>query len=462
MELDLEAKARSVSTLLQHDLESSSLGLSANTLSYLDHFRNALQSHLVGVFGYWPPPTEPFSRPFYNSLRTEFDCLYRFIGNVRRERTGGRQSLECLEHFDKQHNYRPLDVSRPLLPRLDSSNTSRRSSSVGWFKKAPKGPTVPTIRAAHLAATNQTDADVINSPLVHAFARFEDEYAATMHRNITFEDARTACWILVYCMLQTLCSILRSAHRDDEAEKTSYPLCCDMSDLPPREKSAAVTASKLPSTSPRTSDGLSPSKGLGRFQDFSLRPAHQKGGSSRNSSMTNLSSTGPAPRGLPLRAGSFRQSFGLSRSSRLSRSFADSSTRPSISLPLPITEDVHETTSPTSSNSDSDDNTSATTPYSEVPSLDWSRGSPKSSASFTEYDRRTSSSSLSSPTEPPVIPERGRSLRETKLSLSRSSSVYSERPSIPALPVKAPLRADVLELDKGLAWDEQLFLPGLS
>lgn len=478
MDIDLEAKARSVAVLLENEFTKKTLGIPSHTLPHLDHFRAFIQSHLVSTYGYWPPRTGSFSRPLYSSMHHEFDCLLRYIGNLTT--TAAEDKDRVLGRFDAQHNYQALNISRSLLPHLPFT-VSQGQGSTGAFnnikwRKAPRPLSVARVRAEHIAATNQKDPQVLQSPLVKAFARFEEENAAAMHRDISYEDARRTCFLLVYCMLQTFKSITRAAPEVTETQEVVYPLCCDTSALPSwsKLKISPLHVSPVVLRSGSEASQNTANSALGKFQSFSIDPdARAEALSStshyvsRSNSTKCLSEACVVPRTqsiVPLRTGSLRRSFGLTRSSRLTRTISNNSTKSYDRMDGTI-ETIHDPTSP--AESESEDGT--TTSDGDAPSLNWSRWSSKSVSSATDSNGRqsmvftnkhspNSSTSWSSyPYSPTISDDDFHGAAGHERSLSRSSSVYSER--IAAMPQKPAPTSDVL--DKGLAGDETLIIPGL-
>lgn len=434
MDIDLEAKARSVVALLEDELTYEKLEIPIHTLPHLSHFRTFLQSHFINVYGNWPPRAGSFSRPLYSSLQNEFDCLLRYIGDLTTTLTEERSRV--LERFDAQHNYQGLHISRPLLPHLpspvkDGQANTGSFSNISW-RKAPKALSVARVRAEHIAATNQKDPQVLQSPLVQAFARFEEENAAAMHRDISYKAARRTCFVLVYCMVQTLKSITRAAPEVTESQQAAYPLCCNTSSLPSWSKGSISPAAVSP-------------------------VQHQFGPSGNGSGVSSVSSRQHI---APLRTKSLSQRFGLTRPSRLTRATFRNHTASDDCMNKEI-----ETISEPNCSTDSASENGTTT--SEAPSLDWSRGSSKSVSSATDSTGRHSivldpkysfhsSSPRSSYQDSLRMPDEGLHKRgDQKPSLSRSSSVYSERVAVvPQKPV-----SDVL--DKGLADDDMFVVPGL-
>lgn len=465
MDIGLEAKTRSVSNLLEYELSIATPGFSQAGVNHLEYLRSVLQSRLVARYGYWPPRTEAFSKQLHASLCKDFDCLYQYLGDFDGSRAGPDHNNTTLERFDSEHGYPRLTASRPLVPQSLSS-PSRRASSASLsgltWRKSVRAPSISAIQAAHQSATNRGKPNVLQNYLVQAYVNFEDENAAAMHQNVSFEEARNVAWALVYGMLQTLRAMMHAAPEVTEVDDAAYPLCCSTSELPPWTTGSVLPA--LASFEPsRGSHGDARASVTEVMASKSDLPARQ----SSVTSVSDAASVSRMQRMRPLRTKSLRESFALSRPSRLTPAFSTSSLVSTAAPEQTIYETI-ETADERGTFFESDHE--ASTPESEVPSLDWSRGSRKSTSSVSDSDEGTSpvfsspshfhtSSKTSNNSEgDPVIPGRTSSfLRPKERSLSRSSSVYSER--APAIPRKVPGRVDIV--DKGLAGDQDFVVPGL-
>lgn len=480
MDVALEAKCRSIGIFLEEELANQHIGLTTASRDHLDHFRTFLQSQLVARYGYWPP-LNGYDRALYSSLHDSFDNLHRYLADFSAGETssltafsGSLYVRESFANFNRRMGYPALEPSLPRLPTIVADQARRPSI----FARRQKMPSVDAIQAAHLAATNQEDPNVLNDPLVRAYAGFEQERSATLVNKVSWEEGRKVRWVLICAMLQTLSSVVRSSPEVTGKKDVSYPLCCSISELPSWCESTSVASWTALTPAPK---GQHPAERAEANQTMhspalSLHPDGEtdyEGYFSRKGpiALPEPSSVERRPRIQPLRTRSIRQSF-FGRPSKLTRSWSRSSLSPASRIEdetfPPLAN--HHTPQVPDSPAKSDD--SPSTPSSEVPSLDWSRHSRRSGSSVTSADDHAShsSTSLSSYQDPlqPKIPMRMSRVKHKQdlalapKNMSSNSSVYSERFGVPPVPARTKTEVSADALDKGLAWDFDTIIPGLS
>lgn len=482
MEIDLEAKSRAIGNFLEEDLSNQHIGLAATSRDHLDHFRSFVQSHLVATYGYWPP-AQVYDKGLYRSMHDSFGHLHRYLADFSANEASSLTPLsgslyvrESLANFNRRMGYRTLEPSLPRVPIIAQGEQGRRPSI---FARRQKTLPVNVIQAAHLAATNQKDPHVLNDPLVRAYSQFEQQHAATLVNQVAWEEGRKVRWVFICAMLQTLASVVAASPEVTGQGEALYPLCCSTSELPSWCSTTSVASWSSLTPAPK---GQHPAEraSAGRAMDspsLSLHPDGEtdyEGYFSRNGSVASPEAVSVARRPLihPLRTKSIRESFIFRRPSKLTRSWSRSSLSPTANVvtealpPLPINTAQRETQSPVQSED------SPTTPSSEVPSLDWSRDSRRSGSSVTSAEDHANHSlvSLTSFKDPtvPSIPVRTSSVKHKQnlalatQNISSSSSVYSERFEPPAIPARAKTEVSADALDKGLAWDFDTIIPGLS
>lgn len=435
MDIDLETKGHAIGTMLEEDF-GAYLGLPPSARQHLDEFRSFLQAHFVGQHGYWPPPPDRFAKHLYSSMAEDFECLYDLLADYRaadnntqrQPTTGGICVLQNLTTFNERNNLPPLEATLPLLPAVDAGagrKLAHRSLRGLLSGKDSRAMALGRDKTAHLAATNSPKDRWQQSPLINSFLRFEVESATAMENRLSSSDGRKVRWMLVYGMLQMLRSVLASSPEITNRDEVSYPLCCSTADLPTWERLAVYSNAVKPLSISRRSE-------LPQSSQVSIHPDGEA------DYETYFAATSPKL------AADKTSSSALRRFSR-TLSF----TRPTDRLSRIGSND----SAPyfyASGNVDASDESAGVdgrqSPSSDVPSLEWGHESRSSQDNSSQSAGSSSPHHSSQPSW------------DLQRRLSTSSSVYSERPSQPTLPVKSIGRGDVL--DKGLAFDD-FICPGL-
>jgi hypothetical protein len=246
LDTHLGSVTESLSNFLEHDLSPSHLGLAPGARIHLDRFRAFLHSFYVRKFGYWPPPTQAtFAKPLFQSIYFDFQSLYNYLVDLdctnslqhQRPATGGICVLQNLQAFDERHNYEPLPHPNPRLPEKLSirrqSQSQRALQTLRIGNRAESITESSRVGNALAAAANATNMKVVNAPLVKAYRDFERDPTNRKDEKISIADGRKVRWIVIYCTLQLVISVLRAPSQVKDVYGPTYPLCCDVSHLPP-------------------------------------------------------------------------------------------------------------------------------------------------------------------------------------------------------------------------------------
>ncbi|KAH7037709.1 uncharacterized protein B0I36DRAFT_235993, partial [Microdochium trichocladiopsis] len=261
---DMDAKlvraGAAVSSFLQDELSEAYIGLPSGARAHLERFRTLLHGFFASKFGYFPPTssesrTKVFPADVLHSMTVDFDALYNYLVDESFDMsrsgfftaTGGICALQSVLSFDSQNSYQTQANPMPLLPSLEQSADSRRTS---WYHrpfKVSPSTTKASTYVALLNATNHLKANVLNNSLVRAYRRFEEDsimspLKADEQENLSAIDARKVRWILIYAMSQTLHQY--GPPQDVKCdEPPTYHICITTTDLLPWEDERAQTAS---------------------------------------------------------------------------------------------------------------------------------------------------------------------------------------------------------------------------
>ncbi|KAI2469284.1 hypothetical protein F4781DRAFT_431485 [Annulohypoxylon bovei var. microspora] len=255
MNLRLGQSANMVGTFLQYELSEAHLGLYAGARAHLERFRTLLHDFYVAKFGSYPPPsvdsrTTMFEIEVLQEMRADFEALYQHLVDETFDTThsspflaeGGICTWQCIQSFDKRHEFKTLLHPLPLLPKVSLENTKRTS----WLGKPMKADRKwrENTHAALLKATNQS-ADLMTNRLVRIYRQFEEGLAysptkADKLENLGPMDSRKVRWILIYATYQALRQATDIPPEVRDAAGAPYHLCISPADLPPWDEERPV------------------------------------------------------------------------------------------------------------------------------------------------------------------------------------------------------------------------------
>ena len=245
MEFRLGLVSSTLHSFLEDELSATYLGLDTGARNHLDNFRSFLQAYHVVKYGYWPPPKNNlFPKGLYSSMLFDFQNLYDYLvdrNSTERfqayEAGGGICVLQNIDAFNQRQNHSPLQFSLPLVPRFLPSETlkqSRRSLSIFGLGNSDRKPqNTNKVKLRLVAASNKVNETVLGCALVQAYMQFEDDHATNLQEKVSFTDARKVRWILIYGILQTLLSVMRTPPAVRHGDTAAYPLCCLATCTPP-------------------------------------------------------------------------------------------------------------------------------------------------------------------------------------------------------------------------------------
>jgi len=238
MDLHLGRVSRALGNILEDELSATFLGLSAPERAHMDRFRSHLHSYYVAKHGYWPPPAgAAFDKDLLINMCNEFHDLYDYLVDnestydlAGQKASGGLCVLQNVNAFNTRHNYEPLDHPLPLMPdcqHLERSVQGQRSlRPLRLSSRSTRNVTLLSARAALFTATNNVGADVESCPLIQAYIDFEHDSVSRPEEKLSMSDARKVRWIMIYCTLQMLVSVTRSAEEVRDTWSPSYHMCC--------------------------------------------------------------------------------------------------------------------------------------------------------------------------------------------------------------------------------------------
>jgi len=258
MDMHIEIATKSLDTFVEAELSSTHLGLSSEARYNLDDFRSFLNSYSVARYGYWPPARDTvFPVDVYRAMQSEFQSLYEYLVDNDREEGpqylsqpagGGMCVQQNIDAFNERHKFTPLAKSMPLIPQFElghrrtNSHKSLRSLMLGGRENDRRR--TEQARVALMTSSNHKNIDILASPLVQAYIGYENDYAASQGDDVV--EARKVRWILVYCMKQMLASILQAPSEVKDARSATYPICCNVDELPPWKEEATNYYSHTP------------------------------------------------------------------------------------------------------------------------------------------------------------------------------------------------------------------------
>ncbi|KAK8088796.1 hypothetical protein PG997_003757 [Apiospora hydei] len=250
MELRLGQMGSMLKTFLQDELSEAHLGLNPGARAHLERFRTLLQGVYATKFGYYPPPsidprTTVFELNVFRVMNRDFEALYNYLVNEDLGSTqgipivsqGGICTLQSVQAFDARYRFTTLPKPFPLLPELQPTTVSKRTSWFGIYVK-PGAQQKANTHVALLKATNQNKVELLENDLVRAYRKFEEDsicnpLKADRLENLSPVDARKVRWILVYTVHQCLRQVMQRPPEIKETSKTPYHLCISTANIPP-------------------------------------------------------------------------------------------------------------------------------------------------------------------------------------------------------------------------------------
>ncbi|KAI0887165.1 uncharacterized protein GGS22DRAFT_105683 [Annulohypoxylon maeteangense] len=273
MNLRLGQSANMVGTFLEYELSEAHLGLYAGARAHLERFRTLLHNFYVAKFGSYPPPsidsrTTMFEIGILQEMRVDFEALYQYLVDDTFDTThispflaeGGICTWQCIQAFDRRHEFKTLLHPLPRLPKISRENTKRTS----WLGKPMKADRKwrENTHAALLKATN-TSEELMKNGLVRIYRQFEEGIAywptkADKIENLGPMDSRKVRWILIYATYQALRQATDIPPEVRDTAGAPYHLCISTADLPPWDEDRPVHKLVRRQTHHLTHDALTP------------------------------------------------------------------------------------------------------------------------------------------------------------------------------------------------------------
>ncbi|KAK8082362.1 hypothetical protein PG996_001143 [Apiospora saccharicola] len=250
MELRLGQMGSMLKTFLQDELSEAHLGLNPGARAHLERFRTLLQGVYATKFGYYPPPsidprTTVFELDVFRVMSRDFEALYRYLVNEDLDSTqgipivsqGGICTLQSVQAFDTRYRFTTVSKPFPLLPQLQPTTISKRTSWFGIYTK-PGATQKANTHVALLKATNQSKMSLLDNDLVRAYRKFEEDsiynpLKADRLENLSPADARKVRWILIYTVHQCLRQVMQPPPEIKDPADTPYHLCISTTNIPP-------------------------------------------------------------------------------------------------------------------------------------------------------------------------------------------------------------------------------------
>ena len=248
LDMHIVRLTRMIGDFLEDELGAENLGLTKLARDHLDRFRSFLHSFYVEKRGYFPPnPRDRWDKHLWVGMYYDFQNLYEYLADTEssndrssnRGVNGGICVLQNVHAFDERHGYTSLPHPLPLLPELPirrrttDSQRGFRNFKLGRSETWPESHTSSGLPA--VSACNSENTEVMKNSLVRAYIRFERE---KLEEKITVAEARKVRWLLVYCTMQMLVSMIQAPKEVQETEAPSYPLCVTTEDCPPWDDDA--------------------------------------------------------------------------------------------------------------------------------------------------------------------------------------------------------------------------------
>ncbi|KAI1451065.1 hypothetical protein F5Y02DRAFT_14175 [Annulohypoxylon stygium] len=255
MNLRLGQSANMVGTFLAYELSEAHLGLYAGARAHLERFRTLLYDFYSAKFGSYPPPsvdyrTTVFEIDILQEMRADFEALYQYLVDETFDTShgspflaeGGICTWQCIQAFDRRHEFKTLHHPLPLLPKVSQENTKRMS----WLGKPMKADRKlrENTYAALLKATNASP-NIMKNGLVRIYRQFEDGLTHSPTRadkleNLGPMDSRKVRWILIYATYQALRQATEIPPEVRDTAGAPYHLCISTADLPPWDEERPV------------------------------------------------------------------------------------------------------------------------------------------------------------------------------------------------------------------------------
>ncbi|KAI1094446.1 hypothetical protein F5B19DRAFT_58436 [Rostrohypoxylon terebratum] len=438
MNLRLGQSANMIGTFLAYELSEAHLGLYAGARAHLERFRILLYDFYSAKFGSYPPPsvdsrTTIFEIDILQEMRADFEALYQYLVDETFDTRhgspfiaeGGICTWQCIQAFDRRHEFKTLLHPLPLLPKVSYENTKKTPWLPGKPMKADRKWRENT-HAALLRATN-AEPNIMKNGLVRIYRQFEDGLTylptrADKLENLGPMDSRKVRWILIYATYQALRQATEIPPEVCDTAGAPYHLCISTADLPPWDEDRPVhklvrrQTQHLARNSPPTQEPdpitrlPSPHE-----QMFEIKPdidyfalTHRRNDETKNSSAsTSLSRL--------RRASSWTGSIASSLSRNLTTS------RPTAKLTKPP-RDRTPTPKPTHSNGSQNSASSGGATYHEIMVQGYGNGTNDTKACLVDIPGPQRKSTIAEAEEPQDLPE---PLSAHPVSAPTSSSRYS-------------------------------------
>ncbi|KAI0405383.1 hypothetical protein F4802DRAFT_181229 [Xylaria palmicola] len=253
MRFRLERASLMLKTFLYDEVCETNMELYPGAKEHLGLFRTLLQGVYAVRFGYYPPPSIDaqitiFGVDVLRAMRSDFGALYEFLVDESFQLSKTSQSLTedgiCalrgIKSFDRRYEYETLRHPIPLLPDIPQRKT------ISWRLWRNRGANAPRWRRGDPSmvlsrATNPDRPDIVNSHLVRAYRKFEEDQALTPTKADNVEvlgliEGRMTRWILIYAIYQTLRQVTEVAKEISDPRGFQYHLCISTAGLPPWEE----------------------------------------------------------------------------------------------------------------------------------------------------------------------------------------------------------------------------------
>ncbi|KAL9110004.1 MAG: hypothetical protein Q9227_005343 [Pyrenula ochraceoflavens] len=269
---DMDVRINSVNntfaTFFDDESPRSVQGWDRSHRMHCELFRSFLHSFYIEKHGFWPPADleQNFATAHWIilSMYAEFRNLYEYLVDNKFTRGHSNMvvssdSLDILQSIlalDKSRQSEPLHRPLPRLPQPNINDIPERAASTNrkrssrWRKDSSRSAESESSKTKLIQlarATNRIVPRVLDCPLVRRYAEFEQEscFESSDSGKISPVEGRKVRWVLIYTIVQTLASIVRTPAEVEYTATIAYPLCCKLPNLMPWEKKDGKIASGI-------------------------------------------------------------------------------------------------------------------------------------------------------------------------------------------------------------------------